>query len=161
MRPSITDTDDLADGGTVFHCSDHEVGYIRTRNSEAETGQVTFAYAILARARLVCEFGRAHDGPVERASIDNLLHGVRVGNCHGEKQATEKIGWWNDRVFEEEGHRLNRYSLDPNLQHGARERDREAFQEMRFRFRYRITRTECRQNRSEERRVGKECRYRW
>ena len=70
---------DLTNRRMILDRLDHEIGYIRTRDSEAEPREVAFSDAILSRVRLVGEFRRAHHRPLESALVKDLFHRGSIG----------------------------------------------------------------------------------
>ena len=77
---SITYPQYLFHGGRIFESLEEAIRYVRTRNIEAKSRQMTPSDAILASEWLIGKLGWPHDRPVEFALPEYPLHPFRIDN---------------------------------------------------------------------------------
>jgi hypothetical protein len=87
----------------VFPELDHEIRYIRTRDTETKRGQMVFLCPILASPRLVRQSRWTDKCLIESAFSKDIFHLIRITDDSREEQATDKVRWRDDRAFEQEG----------------------------------------------------------
>src|SRR6266403_521029 len=99
---SVTHAYDLPEGGGILDGLEEGMSYIGTRDLEAEAGEVACSDAIFSGEWLVGKLRGAHDGPVEAALHNDLLHCGGIDDYAGKEKATEEIGWRHDGILEQE-----------------------------------------------------------
>src|SRR5215472_19358371 len=88
---SLTQAHDFFDRRVILRCLYHEIGHIRARDAETKRWQVLLARAIVPSVRLVGQFGRTRDGPIEPTLFKHLFHGRGVRHEAGKEQSAKEI----------------------------------------------------------------------
>src|SRR5260370_41631316 len=77
-----------------------------------------FTNPVFPGVRTIGQFWRTHQGPVQFATPEDLLHRAGISHNAREEQLSKSVCGRKNSVFEQEGRRLNDHSFDAGAQHG-------------------------------------------